>query len=202
MSDVEAGGRSGGEAPQARGGEGVRPVVESRRTLLAHPRMRVDEALLRFPSGATQRYVYRPRGKDVVSVVALTERGTLLLVRQYRFPVDDWTIELPAGSVEPGETPEEAAERELLEETGHRASHWARLGTVWQSPAASDLRHHYFLARGCRPHAPVKADELEAVECVEWTEEELRRALAGERPLSMQVHAGLALYWLRLGRLR
>lgn len=202
---MEARGRTSPESDAERqpGGDGTwaRPVVESTRPLLEHPRMRVYEALLRYPSGTTQRYVYRKPGGDVVSVVALTERGTYLLVRQYRFPVDDWTIELPAGAVEPGETPEEAAKRELLEETGHLAGAWQRLGTVLQSPAASDLLHHYFLARDCRRVAPVKADELEPVECVEWSEDQVRQALVGDRPLSMQVHAGLALAWLCLGRL-
>src|SRR5262249_18088057 len=59
--------------------------------------------------------------KDYVSIVALTAEGHLLLVRQYRPAVEQVTLELPCGHVEPGETPEEAARKELLEETGYVA---------------------------------------------------------------------------------
>ena len=68
--------------------------------------------------------------QDYVSVVATTPEGRVLLVRQYRPAVDKYTIELPSGHVEAGESPEEAAKRELLEETGHRAETIELLGCL------------------------------------------------------------------------
>src|SRR5260370_24302318 len=60
---------------------------------------------------------------DYVSVIAITDKNHVLLVRQYRPAVDSYTLELPAGHVDAGETPAESAERELLEETGYQENH-------------------------------------------------------------------------------
>jgi ADP-ribose pyrophosphatase len=67
---------------------------------------------------------------DYVAIVATTERGDTLLVRQYRPAVERFTLELPAGHVDAGESPLEAASRELLEETGYRAATIEHLGTL------------------------------------------------------------------------
>jgi len=67
---------------------------------------------------------------DYTSVVALTGDGRVVLVRQFRPAVDHYTLELPSGFVDPGETPLEAARRELLEETGYRAEQIELLGSM------------------------------------------------------------------------
>lgn len=73
---------------------------------------------------------YSIQTRDYVTVVALTAAGEVLLVRQYRPAVEQVTLELPAGHVEPGESPEEAARRELEEETGYRAGRLEFLGRL------------------------------------------------------------------------
>jgi 8-oxo-dGTP pyrophosphatase MutT (NUDIX family) len=73
---------------------------------------------------------YSIRTQDYVAIVATTEAGRLLLVRQFRPAVEMTTLELPSGHVEPGETPIEAARRELLEETGHTAATLELLGEL------------------------------------------------------------------------
>ncbi len=88
-------------------------------------------------------YLAVPRA---VFVVAVTTEDELLLVRQYRHPVRDWTLEVPAGSVHDGETPREAAARELAEETGGRTSEWRHLTTFYSSSAHISLRSDAFLA--------------------------------------------------------
>lgn len=67
---------------------------------------------------------------DYVSIIAITKDGQILLVEQYRPVVEDNTLELPSGHVEEGESPEEAACRELLEETGYKANKVRLLGTL------------------------------------------------------------------------
>jgi ADP-ribose pyrophosphatase len=67
---------------------------------------------------------------DYVSVIATTASGLMIFVRQFRPVVDRYTIELPSGHVENGETPEQAAKRELLEETGYVADRVELLGTL------------------------------------------------------------------------
>src|ERR1700687_2612926 len=80
----------------------------------------------RPPAYAEPHYSLRTR--DYVGVVAVTTNGELLLVRQFRPAVWETTLELPSGHVEPGQTPEEAARTELLEETGHEANSFELVG--------------------------------------------------------------------------
>jgi rSAM/selenodomain-associated transferase 1 len=93
----------------------------------------------------TYTYVATPRA---VFVVPVTTDGELLLVRQYRHPVRDWTLEVPAGSVEDGEHPLQAARRELAEEVGGLAPDWRHLTTFYSSSAHVSLRSDAFLATG------------------------------------------------------
>ncbi len=90
-------------------------------------------------------YLAVPRA---VFVAAVTPGNDLLLVRQYRHPVRDWTLEVPAGSVEDGESALEAAKRELREETGGTAREWTQLTTFFSSSAHLSLRSDAFLATG------------------------------------------------------
>lgn len=83
---------------------------------------------------------------DWVNVIALTAGGEVLLVRQWRYGVEATTLEIPGGVVEPGEDHRTAAERELLEETGHRASSWRRLGESRPNPALQTNRISTWLA--------------------------------------------------------
>lgn len=86
---------------------------------------------------------------DWVNVVALTDDGQLVLIEQWRHGTQTVTIEVPGGMVDPGETPADAARRELLEETGFacRELHW--IGTVEPNPALQGNRCHSFVATGC-----------------------------------------------------
>jgi uncharacterized protein len=93
----------------------------------------------------TYEYLAVPRA---VFVAAVTDDAELLLVRQYRHPVRDWTLEVPAGSVREGESAREAAERELREETGAAARAWEHLSTFYSSSAHLSLRSDAWLARG------------------------------------------------------
>jgi ADP-ribose pyrophosphatase len=67
-------------------------------------------------------------------MMPIDARRRVLLVRQYRLPAQRFLWELPAGTVDPGETPLETAKRELVEETGYRAKKWAKLAEFFPSP--------------------------------------------------------------------
>ncbi|MGH2452084.1 MAG: NUDIX hydrolase [Candidatus Limnocylindria bacterium] len=81
-------------------------------------------------------------------VVVAVENDEIVLVRQSRPGADGQTLELPAGCLEEGEAPEEAAARELLEECGLAAGSWRKLGSFWAAPAYSTEFVHVFEARG------------------------------------------------------
>ena len=86
---------------------------------------------------------------DWVNVIALTPDQDCVLIRQYRFGTDRFTLEIPGGMIDPGETPLQAAERELREETGYTAAHWTSLGRVAPNPAFMRNHLYTFLAEGC-----------------------------------------------------
>jgi ADP-ribose diphosphatase len=118
--------------------------------------------------------------KDYVSVVAMLDDGNLLAVRQQRPAVGCKTLEFPAGHVETGQTPEQAAHQELLEETGYRAASMTPLGVVNPDTGRLANRHWCFFASGLERAAegPRTGENIEA-ECLSVAE--LRRlVLNGE----------------------
>lgn len=82
-----------------------------------------------------------------VGIAALDDEGRLLAVRQYRPAASDWTVEIPAGRLDPGEDPLEAARRELEEETGFRARRWRSLLAFLPAPGFCSEVLHLFEAR-------------------------------------------------------
>jgi ADP-ribose pyrophosphatase len=92
-----------------------------------------------------KRSVVRHPGSAVM--MAMDDKKRILLVRQYRLPADKYLWELPAGKVDDGEKPLEAAKRELIEETGYRAKKWTKLVTFWASPGYVGEKMTIFLAQ-------------------------------------------------------
>jgi ADP-ribose pyrophosphatase len=107
--------------------------------------VRVRTDVLRYPSGreSTVEVVEHPGS---VTIVAFDPKGLLLLVRQYRHPAGRELLELPAGTLEPGESPETCAERELQEETGYRPARLERLGGFYLAPGYCSEYQDVFLA--------------------------------------------------------
>lgn len=106
-----------------------------------------DRVVLSNGAVAKREVIYHP---GAAAILALTEDGELVLERQYRYPVDRYLLELPAGKVEPGETPLAAAKRELEEETGFVADSWRLLTSFATSPGISSEFISLFLATPAR----------------------------------------------------
>ncbi len=83
-----------------------------------------------------------------VAILAVDEKGKVLLVRQHRHGAGRALWEIPAGTLEPGESPLRCAQRELWEETGLRARRWRKLGAFYTSPGVMNELMHLFLAEG------------------------------------------------------
>ena len=103
-----------------------------------------DEAVDPKTGFTIKRSVVRHAGSAVM--MAVDEKKRILLVRQYRLPAGKNLWELPAGKVDPGETPLDAAKRELAEETGYKARAWTKLTSVWASPGVVQERMTIYLA--------------------------------------------------------
>ncbi len=110
--------------------------------------LRVRAERLELPNGAIIDEFHLLESPDWAGVVALTARDELVLVEQYRHGLGRMSRELPAGLIDPGETPLDAARRELLEETGCIAARWTPLAVVSPEPSRSTHRAHLFLATG------------------------------------------------------
>ena len=135
----------------------TKQIFEGRRINL-----RVDTVVL--PSGreTTREIAHYPNS---VGIVALDEDENVILVRQYRHAVVKTLLEIPAGGMEEGESPQQSALRELEEETGYTAADIEEIGGIYAAPGYSTEYLHLFVATGLRP-GPSRNDEDEAIEVV------------------------------------
>lgn len=137
----------------------------------------LDLVRLEPPDGGPPREFYVVDAPDWINVFPVTDDGDVVLIRQYRFGVHEVTLEVPGGVCDPGETPEETARRELLEETGYAARQLVPLGWVHPNPAVQNNRCHCFLALGCEKVAEPDPDPDEAFEVLRRPLDEVRRLL-------------------------
>ena len=107
-------------------------------------RVTEDKAVDQKSGFEIKRSVVRHAGSAVM--MAMDDKKRILLVRQYRLPAGDYMWELPAGKVDDGEKPIQAAKRELAEETGYKARKWTKLVSFFASPGYVQERMTIFLA--------------------------------------------------------
>lgn len=132
---------------------------------LAHtPVFDLDRVRFEPPDGSPAREFWVVEAPDWINVVPLTDDGRVVLVRQYRFGIAGFTLEIPGGMCEGDEPPVEAALRELREETGYDAREIVSLGWVHPNPAIQSNRCHTFLASGAHPASDPSPDPDEAFE--------------------------------------
>ena len=138
--------------------------------------MRRDKVTVQ--GGTSYREIIEHNGGAVIAV--LTEDRKLVMVRQYRKPADKVMLEVPAGKIDPGEMPLEAAVRELKEETGYTASKVEFLTEFYPSVGYSEERLYLYLCTGLTP-GETCFDENEAIEIEEIDLDRLfKMAMSGE----------------------
>jgi ADP-ribose pyrophosphatase len=134
----------------------------------------------------TQDHVLDPSGFEIhraivqhpgsAVMMAVDARKRILLVRQYRVPARGYLWELPAGRLDAGETPLQAARRELIEETGYRAKHWKKLVAFYPSPGFVAEKMTIFLATGLTAGQATPMDD-ERIETRWFTPKEIEQAI-------------------------
>ena len=147
---------------------------------------------VRSPDGhlGVREFVRHP---GAVMVIPLLDSGEVVLERQFRHPLNRTFVEFPAGKIDPGESLQACAERELLEETGYRARRWDHLGGLHNAIGYSDERIDIYLARGLA-HVGTDGEAGEVIEVFTWPLTELlARVDAGE---ITDVKTIIGAYWL------
>jgi ADP-ribose pyrophosphatase len=170
---------------------GLGGVVLSKSSFLE---LRRDDVRLPDGSRATREYVVHP---GAVAIVPLLDDGRLVLERQFRYPVGQVLLEFPAGKIDPGEDTLACARRELLEETGYHARHWARAGVVHNAAAYSTEGIEIWFARGLRPGTQ-RLDAGEFLELCLVSEAELEARAASGGLTDVKTLIGLL--WLQKWR--
>jgi ADP-ribose pyrophosphatase len=148
--------------------------------------LRVDSCVM--PSGRVVDPYYVLEYPDWVNVVAVTSDRQVVLIRQYRHGLGQVLLELPAGCVDSADTsPEAAARRELLEETGYSADRVVALGELSPNPATHDNLVHSFLATGCVRTCDPTLDPQEEIAVVLAPLEDLAQVARSEFKQAMHV---------------
>jgi 8-oxo-dGTP pyrophosphatase MutT (NUDIX family) len=166
--------------------------------LISERWLQLREDRVRLANGHEIERFHVIHGPDWASALCVTEASEVVLVRQYRHGIASSSLELPAGVIEPHETPEEAARRELVEETGYESSDWVRIQTVSTEPARHTTSAHFFCARGARLTQQPTPEESEVLEVVKVPLADLAR-LAADGSIVHGVHIGAILVALQRG---
>lgn len=173
--------------------------IRSRRTILDHSRfLKVESHTIELPDGRViddWPWVIIP---SAAIVLAMTAGEQFICFRQVKYAVEGTTLAPVGGMIEAGEDPLQAAQRELLEETGYRAAEWISLGNYVLDPNRGGATMHLFLALDAEKTAEPDSDDLEDQELITLSRAELESAvLQGEfKVLAWAAVVSLALNYL------
>jgi ADP-ribose pyrophosphatase len=153
---------------------------------------------VRSPRTSLEHDFFIIESNDWVNIIPLTDDDQVVMVRQYRHGSTEVTLEIPGGLVDMSESPEEAAARELLEETGFQAKEWVKIGRVNPNPAIFDNHCYTFLAQNVEKVRDPVPDQTEDIEVVLVPLSEIPRRIAkGEIDHALVI---TAFYWHFLGQ--
>ena len=169
--------------------------VISTEYLIRRPWLTARRDVARLPDGRINQEYYVLEYPDWVNIIAITEDGMVVLERQYRHGLGKTCYELPCGVIEEGETPLEAARRELLEETGYAGGEWKQLMTLSPNPATSNNLAHSFLATGVKKVAGQSLDATEDIEVYLKTPDYVRQLLENNQILQALMAAPMMKYF-------
>ncbi|MDY0405643.1 NUDIX hydrolase [Virgibacillus sp. 179-BFC.A HS] len=141
--------------------------------------LQVDKVLLPDGNTATRELIKHP---GAVAVIALNNDHKIVFVKQYRKPCERSLVEIPAGKLEPGEDPVQAAKRELEEETGYQAKELEYVTSFYSSPGFADELLHIYLATDIEKAThPLQGDADEFIEILELTLQQAKQYVAQQK---------------------
>lgn len=144
------------------------PEILTRQVVARSRLLRIEAVDLRFSNGAERQFErLQGSGRGAVMVVPFIDAETLMLVREYAAGLHNYQLGFPKGLIDLGETPEQAANRELKEEIGFGARHVRHLKTVTMAPQFFSASMEIFIATDLYPER-LPGDEPEPLELVPW----------------------------------
>lgn len=153
------------------------------------------------PEGKIIEAYYVVELPTTACAVALTEEGEVLMIKQYRYPLEETLLEIPGGFIDENESSEIAMKRELLEETGYEFSSVIKVGKIAANPGVLNNYTYLFLARGGIKTSEQKLDETEELEVEKISLQELKKLFL-ENKIMQATHNNCIFYALRtLGEL-
>lgn len=153
--------------------------------------LRVDK--LQLPNGIVKDEYYIMEYPTWVNMVGITENQEILFVKQYRHGAERILIELPAGVVDEGEKPEDAARRELLEETGYAFDSIEQICELYGNPATSGNITYTYLLKGGRKVQEQNLDDSEDIEVIKMSIPEAKEYLLGNN-IGQALHSAALFY--------
>jgi len=171
-------------------------VLESQ-YLFNEPWLTVRKDRCELPNGNIVPSFYVIEYPEWVNVFALTEDSKVVMVKQYRHGIKEISIEIPGGVVDEGESVEEAARRELMEETGYAFDSYEYIGKISANPSTTNNFTHMYLAKGGRKVGEQDLDHSEEIEVVLMTIEEVKQLLR-ENKVHQSLHANCIFYALNM----
>ncbi len=148
--------------------------------IIKRPWLTARRDMVQLPNGEINDEFYVLEYPDWINVIAITPDDHFVFVRQYRYALDLDSVELCAGVIEPNETPEEGARRELLEETGFGGGEWQEFMTIGQNPSTCDNLTHCFIATGVEKIQDQHLDRTEDIDVVLLSREQVLEMLKSD----------------------
>ena len=174
-------------------------VLKTSEVFSAEPWLALSVQQVRVPDGRIIDDFYQLALPDFTLVFAATPSGEIIMIRQYKHGAKRTSLTLPGGLVEKGEDPEEAAKRELLEETGYQAESWQSLGSYVVNGNLGCGKGHFFMAAGAKPVQEPESGDLETMEIELLSREQIAEALRSGEVMLLNHAAVIALAMMAEG---